>query len=137
MPMSDRERFDFSFDPRFVPYLLALGVTPRTAFVVLTAHDRLLARFGPWRALTPLANVREVCVTGPYQWFKAIGPRLSMADRGATFGTTPAGGGWMLFHEPVAAVDPFGLLKHPGLTVTVAAPAALADTLGTRTQLHT
>src|SRR5437016_1585062 len=71
--MSERERFDFAFDSRFLPFLFGMGVTPGTALVVLTAHDRLLARFGPWRVLTPLENVREVCLTGPYQWFKAIG----------------------------------------------------------------
>ena len=42
--MSDRERFDFAFDSRFLPFLFGVGVTPGTAFVVLTAHDRLLAR---------------------------------------------------------------------------------------------
>jgi hypothetical protein len=131
--VSERERFDFEFDPRFVPLLFAMGVTRGTAFVVLTAHDRLLARFGPWRVLTPLANVREVCLTGPYQWFKAIGPRGSMADRGATFGTTTAGGVCMLFHDPVPALDPFGVFRHPGLTVTVADREGLAEALRRRT----
>ena len=131
--MSDRERFDFAFDSRFLPFLFGLGVTPGTAFVVLTAHDRLLARFGAWRVLTPLENVREVCLTGPYQWFKAIGPRMSFADRGVTFGTTTAGGVCVLFHDPVPAFDPFGVLRHPGLTVTVADPPALAEALRRRT----
>ncbi len=131
--MSDRERFDFSFDPRFVPFLFGLGVTPRTAFVVLTAHDRLLARFGPWRVLTPLENVREICVTGPYRWWKAIGPRGSMVDRGATFGTTTAAGVCVLFHDPVPALDPFRVLHHPGLTVTVADPPTFAEALAKRT----
>ena len=41
-----------------------------------------MARFGPWTCETPIANVRDVCRTGPYRWFKAIGPRGSFVDRG-------------------------------------------------------
>ena len=134
--MSERERFDFAFDSRFLPFLFGVGVTPGTAFVVLTAHDRLLARFGPWRVLTPLENVRDVCVTGPYQWFKAIGPRLSLADRGVTFGTSTAGGVCVLFRDPVPALDPFGMMRHPGLTVTIADPPAFAEALRRRTYLN-
>ncbi len=131
--MSDRQRFEFAFDPRFLPFLFGLGVTPGTAFVVLTAHDRLLARFGPWRVLTPLENVHEVCLTGPYHWWKAIGPRMSMADRGVTFGTTTQGGVCVLFSEPVPALDPFRMLRHPGLTVTVADREGFAAALRDRT----
>src|SRR5207237_6033564 len=85
--MSERERFDFAFDSRFLPFLFGVGVTPGTAFVVLTAHDRLLARFGPWRVLTPLENVSDVCVMRPYSWFNSIGARMSFACRGVMFST--------------------------------------------------
>jgi hypothetical protein len=77
------------FDPRFRIPLAALGVTPATAHVTVTA-DRLVACFGPWTCRTAPANVRTVDVTGPYHWYRAIGPRLSLADHGLTFGTTPA-----------------------------------------------
>ena len=130
--MGERERFEMQWEPRFRPFLFSLGVTPGTAFVVLTAHDRFLARFGPWRVLTPLANISEVSVSGPYQWFKAIGPRFSLADRGATFGTGADSGVCVLFHEPVPALSPIGMLTHPGLTVTVAEPDALVAAMRAR-----
>jgi hypothetical protein len=114
------ERFRFAFDDRFRLPLAAIGVTPRTAFVSLTADDRLVARFGPWTCETPLANVTSVQRTGPYRWWRAIGTRLSFTDRGATFGSTTAGGVCLCFAEPVPALDALGLLRHPGLTVTVA-----------------
>ena len=50
----------------------ARGVTPGTAHVTLTP-ERLVARFGPWTCATAIANVGDVCRTGPYRWFKAIG----------------------------------------------------------------
>jgi hypothetical protein len=132
VPMAERERFEMSFDPRFRGLLFGLGVTPGTSFVVLTAHDRFLARFGPWRVLTPFDNIREVCVTGPYQWWKAIGPRLSMVDRGLTFGTGTAGGVCVLFNDPVPGASWLPYLKHTGLTVTVEDRDALSMALRTR-----
>jgi len=33
------------------------------------------------------------------------------------------------FHEPVTGIDPLGLIRHPGLTVTVADPEGLAAAL--------
>lgn len=124
-------QFAFSFDPRFrVPLALA-GVTPGHAHVTVT-RTRLLARFGPWSVDTPLDNVAGVCVTGPYRWFKAIGPRGSFADRGATFGSTTRGGVCVRFHEPVRALEPLGILRHPGLTMTVDDPEALAALLRRR-----
>jgi hypothetical protein len=112
------ERFDFEFEPRFRLMLLGIGVTPRTASVTVT-NTRLIARFGLWTCETPLTNVRDTCMTGPYQWIRAIGARASAKDRGATFGTTTAGGVCMLFRKPVTALEPFGVLRHPGLTVTL------------------
>ena len=114
-----KERFPFAFDERFRLPLLAIAVSPRTAYVELT-DDRLIARFGFFSCETPLANVRGTCHTGPYRWYKAIGARGSFADLGATFGTTTAGGTCVLFHDPVRALDPVGLVRHPGLTLTLA-----------------
>jgi hypothetical protein len=124
-------QFGFAFDPRFrVPLALA-GVTPGHAHVTVTP-TRLLARFGPWSVDTPLDNVAGVCLTGPYRWFKAIGPRGSLADRGATFGSTTAGGVCIRFHDPVPGLEPLGLVRHPGLTVTVDDPERLAALLRRR-----
>jgi hypothetical protein len=114
-----RIRFPFDMPRRFRPMLALLGVTPTTAFVDLT-EERLLARFGPWVCQTSTGNIVDVRQTGPYRVLRAIGPRLSVTDRGLTFGTTTAGGVCLLFGEPVPGLDPLGLVKHPDLTVTVA-----------------
>lgn len=111
--------FDFAFDRRYAPGLALLGVTPATARVTVT-NTELDARFGPWRCRTPVGNISCVVQTGPYQAVKAIGARGSFADRGATFGTTTAGGVCLEFRQPVKILDPTGLLRHPGLTLTVA-----------------
>lgn len=129
------QRFAFAFDSRFRPALALAGVTPARAYVELAA-DRLTARFGPWRVETPLTNIREVHRTGPYRWWRSIGARLSLADRGLTFGSTPAGGVCLLFRDPVPGLDPLGRIRHPGLTVTVAEPdgfaAAVEELIGPR-----
>ncbi len=131
---SEIEQFAFAFDAQFRVPLAIIGVTPRTARVTLT-RDRLTARFGPWTCETALANVREVCRTGPYRWYTAIGPRGSFADRGLTFGTTAVAGVCILFDQPVRGLDPLGAMHHPGLTVTVAEPERLVEVLRQRVGL--
>lgn len=121
-------RFEFAFEPRFRAWLLVQGVTPRTAWVTLSA-DTLVARFGPWVCEADRANVSGVELSGPYRWYRAIGARLSLADHGLTFGTTTAGGVCMTFHEPVKGLVPFGRLRHPGLTLTVQDRDRLASLL--------
>ncbi len=118
-------QFEMAFDPRFRLPLAALGVTPATAHVTITP-DRLIACFGPWACRTAPSNVRAVHLTGPYRWYRAIGPRLSLADHGLTFGTTAARGACLLLREPVPGIDPLGVIRHPGLTVTVADPEGFA-----------
>jgi hypothetical protein len=132
VPSTTDERFRFAFDDRFRLPLAAAGITPATAFVTLTAGDRFVARFGPWTCETPLGNVTSARRTGPYRWWRAIGTRLSFSDGGATFGSTAAGGVCLSFAEPVRALDAFGLLRHPGLTVTVADPDALVAAIEAR-----
>jgi len=117
-------RFEMAFDPRFRLPLAVLGVTPATAHVTLTP-DRLVACFGPWVCRTAPSNVRAISLTGPYHWYRAIGPRLSLADHGLTFGTTTRGVCLQL-RDPVPAIDPFGLIGHPNLTLTVADPQRFA-----------
>ena len=115
----EAEQFEMAFDPRFRLPLAALGVTLATAHVTVAA-DRLVACFGPWVCRTAPANVQEVRLTGPYRWYRAIGPRLSLADHGLTFGSTPARGVCLLFREPVPGIGPLGLIRHPNLTLTAA-----------------
>jgi hypothetical protein len=124
----ERERYLFDFDVRFYPFLSVLGVGPSTAGVVICSGV-LHVRFGPWVVETPLANVAEADTTGPYNLWKTLGTRVSLADRGLTFATNTRSGLCVRFHEPVRGADPFGLLRHPGLTMTVADPTALAERL--------
>lgn len=120
--------FEFDFDRRFRPLLAVIGIRPATSEVVVS--DRLLdARFGPFRLQTPRENVSDVCVTGPYVPIKAIGPRGSRVDGGATFGTNADRGVCIRFHEPVGALFGRNRLRHPGLTVTVADIDGLVEAL--------
>ncbi|APU13622.1 MULTISPECIES: hypothetical protein [Actinoalloteichus] len=111
----------FAFDPRFRLLLAAIGVRPTTSGVVVGA-DGLDVRFGPWRVRTPLANLLPAEVTGPYRAARSVGPRLSLADRGLTFGTGAGRGACVRFHEPVTGIEPFGTVRHPALTMTLAEP---------------
>jgi hypothetical protein len=124
------QRFEFRFQKLYVPMLAAIGVTPGTAHVVIT-DDRLVARFGPWLVSTALSNIVDVCETGPYTAVKAIGARLSMSDRGLTFGSTTEGGVCLSFDNPVTGLDPLGVMRHPGLTVTVDDPEGLVAAVRT------
>jgi hypothetical protein len=98
--VSELAVYPFRFDPRFRLPLLAIGVAPSTSTVVVTG-ERLLARFGPWKVETPLANVAGAKVTGPYRFYRAIGPRVSGADLGLTFGTNVDRGVGVVFGEAV------------------------------------
>lgn len=120
--------FAFRFD-RVARPLAALGITPSTTGVTVT-DERLEVRFGPWSCRTGLDNVKDVQVSRGYRAYRAIGPRGSFADLGATFGTSTVGGVCVCFHERVAALTPAPV--HPGLTVTVADLDGLASLLRRR-----
>lgn len=122
--------FDFSFDPRYQRVLWLLGVTPHTSGIQI-ADGWLLARFGRWQVRTPLTNITGATLTGPYRGYRVIGARLSLADRGLTFGTTTERGLCISFHRPVHGIEPTGMLRHPSLTVTVADPIGLGLALET------
>jgi hypothetical protein len=124
-------QFEMAFDPQFRLPLAALGITPATAHVTLTP-DQLVACLGPWVCRTAPSNVRAVSLTGPYHWYRAIGPRLSLADHGLTFGTATAGGVCLQLRDPVPGIDPIGLIRHPNLTLTVADPRRFAAALRQR-----
>ena len=119
-------RFPFDFDYPLAAPLVALGVTPVTAHVDV-GDGWFDVRFGPWRLRTPLANVGSLNVTGPYHPLRALGLRLSLSDRGVTFGTNARAGLCVEFLEPVPAVLPGRLLRHPGATVTVRDPERLRE----------
>ncbi len=112
-------RFPFAFDPRYRRLLSLLAITPSRSWVSL---DRgwLEAHFGPWRLRTPVANIEGTEVSGPYRAHRAIGPHISLVDRGLSFGSNTERGVCMRFHEPVPGRETFGFVHHPGLTVTVA-----------------
>lgn len=112
------DRYPFAFEARFKPLLALIGVTPSRAWVEIT-DDTFDAKFGPFRCTTPLSNITDTQISRDYQWFKAIGPRGSAADRGATYGSSTKGGVCVLFERPVAALLPGGVFKNTGLTVTV------------------
>ncbi|QGN48483.1 hypothetical protein ACN26Y_20660 [Micromonospora sp. WMMD558] len=121
-------RFPFRFDRRFRPALALLGVRPATAWLQVD-DDELAVRFGPWRLRTSRRNVTGAERAGPYRWWRAIGPHLSFADAGVTFGSSTVAGVCVRFAEPVPALLPGGWPRHPGLTVTVTDPDALVRLL--------
>ena len=115
----DAQRFPFAFDPTYRRLSRPFGVTPESAWVEVGA-DQFRARFGRWRVTTPLTNVVGAEVTGPYALVKTAGPaRLAITDRGLTFATNGHRGVRVDFRTPVTGVDPWRLIKHPELTVTV------------------
>jgi hypothetical protein len=122
-------RFGFRFDWRYRLAGKVLLIDDEHAFVELDV-DTLRARFGPWLVETPMANVAGATTTGPFAILKTIGPaHLSLADRGLTFASNRDQGVCIRFREPVAGLDPLGVIRHPALTVTVDDPDALVAAL--------
>lgn len=130
--VSDTARFEFAFASSYERASRPFGITPKSAWV--SVDDVLFdARFGHWRVSTPLANITEVEVTGPYRFFKTAGPaRLAITDRGLTFATNGDRGVRIGFHTPVPGLDRLGVLRHPELTVTVADIDGLVRVLKSR-----
>jgi hypothetical protein len=118
--------FKYHVDKRFLPLLLPCGLRPGRDGVTLTKSS-FIARFGLLKLETPLENIEDAHVTRDYRWWTAIGPRLSFADDGLTFGTNKNAGVCVHFREKVPS-----LLKrsgHSALTVTVRDVEGLASTL--------
>ncbi|MEU4517034.1 hypothetical protein AB0G05_46760 [Nonomuraea wenchangensis] len=124
----ETRRFAFAFEDRYRPLLRLLGIRPDTCELTLNA-DVLRVRFGPWVVLSPRANVAGAELSGPYSAVKAIGPHLSLADGGLTFGSNTRQGVCIRFRRSVSGSEPLGVLRHPALTVTVEEPARLLDAL--------
>jgi hypothetical protein len=126
---ADGARFAFRFTPAYRRAGRIFGVTPANSWLEVDSGT-LRARFGPWRLNTPLDNIKAVEITGPYAFLKTAGPaHLGITDRGLTFATNGDRGVLITFREPVPGIEPTGRLRHPELTVTVAAVDGLAALL--------
>lgn len=123
--------FEFAFTAAYRLAAAPFGVTPSRALVTVDDAERLLvARYGPWEVRTSLSNITGVHITGPYRAVFTIGPaHLSFSDRGLTMASNPHQGVCMTFADPVGGIEPSGRIRHPGLTVTVADCAGLAELL--------
>ena len=130
----ESREFAFAFQPALMPFSAMFGVLPPTTHV--RVNDDLEIRFGPWWLSTPIDNVEDAHLTGPYQPWKVAGPpHLSLKDRGITFATSTKAGVCIRFREPVAALLPArvaSVLRHPAVTVTVDRPSELVDALRAR-----
>ena len=125
----DPARFEFAFDPAFESFDRFLGIRPDNSYIEV-AGQRVTVQFGPWKVETTKDNVVGAEVTGPYAfWRVAGGPRLSFADRGLTMATSTNKGVCVRFEKPVRGIEPIGLLRHPGLTVTPRDPDGLVEAL--------
>lgn len=125
-------RFPFRFTEAYRLAALPFGINPDNAWVEIGAHA-LEASYGRWLVQTPLSNVSEVRVTGPYRFYRTAGPpRLGITDRSLTFASNGDRGVCMRFVRPVWGIDRLGLIRHPSLTVTVADPERLALLLAGR-----
>lgn len=108
--------FPYRFDRTFVGIWWPLGARENVDGVTIGV-DSLTATYGGKRLETPLANVTGAHATLDYQWWKAVGMRLSFVDDGVTFGTATHGGVCIHFEERVTRV--IGRKDHSALTVTV------------------
>ena len=107
--------FPYRVDPRFRVLLAPMRL--RSTDGVTVTDETFVATFGPKRVEVPMTNVVEAHATHDYQWFKAIGMRLSFVDDGLTFGTSTHGGVCVHFDERIPKV--IGPRDHSALTVTV------------------
>jgi hypothetical protein len=124
------QHFDFRFAPAYRLAAAPFGITPDRAWVEID-DKHLLAKYGPWRLRTKLANISRVAITGPYRFYRTAGPaRLGITDGGLTFASNGEQGVLLSFHKPVPAIDPLRLIRHPELTVTVADVHGLVSAVG-------
>lgn len=121
------EAFPFAADLALGRWSRLFGIHPERCTATLSPIE-LTVTFGRWTLSTSTANVAAVSVTGPYRWWKVAGPpRLSLADRGITFATTAEHGVCLELHRGVGAIDPFHLIRHRNVTITVDDPRRFAD----------
>ncbi|MBF6606555.1 MAG: hypothetical protein IVW53_13355 [Chloroflexi bacterium] len=106
--------FPIRIQPGLRPILLLFGVSARSAAVALDG-DRLMVRFGFFRAETSLANIARWDITGPYRWWRAVGVRRTIGTHDLSFGGSAHGGVCLHFREPVRV----GVFRVTDLYVTV------------------
>lgn len=124
-------RFEFAWDARYRIAGAAFGVRPSTAWVEVDATE-LRVHYGWWRLRTPLTNITSTELTGDFGFFKTAGPpHLSLVDSGISFATNGRSGVCVQLGQPVKGIEPTGRILHPGVTLTVADPAALRTLLET------
>ena len=122
--------FDFAFSPTYAAAARPFGITAATTSVEVGPHW-LFVRYGPWKLLTPRANVVAAHVTGDFSFIKTAGPpHLSMSDRGVSMTSNGDRALCLEFAQPVTAIDTTGVIRHPGATLAVADPEGLAAALG-------
>ncbi|HEY5664356.1 MAG TPA: hypothetical protein VIS05_10005 [Ilumatobacter sp.] len=124
--MSD-QFFPYRLDHRWKALFAVLRVGADDG-VTITDDGRLRATYGRLQVETTLDNVDHTEVSGPHRWYTAVGPRLSFADDGLTFGTNHQRGLCIAFVEKVPKV--IGLRSHSALWVSVADPEGLAAAIG-------
>lgn len=113
------QEFSFAFDSRYRTVARLFGVTEANARVVVSDAS-FDARYGPWKVSTALTNITGLQLTGPYNFLKTAGPaHYSFSDHGLTFASNGRHGVCLEFRVPLHGA-PFGLIRHPNLTVTVA-----------------
>ena len=125
--MAEAQHFPLDVDARYRA-LLAVFRLKADDGVRLTADGRFVASFGRLALETRRDNVTGAHITRDYQWWKAIGARLSFADDGLTLGSSTRAGVCVHFAERVPRV--IGFKDHSALTITVADPEGLVAALG-------
>lgn len=123
--------FPYRFDKHWTPLFVAMRVGANDGVTVTRNPDgggTFRATFGFLSTETPLSNIDQTKITGPHRWYTAVGPRLSFADDGLTFGTNHHQGLCIEFVERIPKV--IGPRRHSALWVSVANPQGLADALG-------
>ena len=124
--MNDR-LFRLQRDEPWPALLLPLGVSSRDGVTV--DDETVRATFGFWSIETPRSNVIGAARTETASWWKAVGLRLSLADDGVTFGSSPRNGVCIEFAERVGPV--VGFRRHSSLWISVADPDGLVAELAT------
>jgi hypothetical protein len=124
----DVPKFGYAIDKHYWPVLVPFLLRPTRDGVTVTDEGSLVATFGFFKIVTPLANIAGAHITRNYRWWTAFGVRGSRADDGLTFGTNHDGGVCVHFAEKVSS--PLRRSGHSALTVTVADLEGLTRALG-------
>lgn len=106
-------RFPIRIGRRSRPLLLLFGVRGSNAYVDLGRDVDV--QFGFFRLTTPVANVAQWRIEGPWSWITAIGVRNGIRQGDVAFDGTHTGGVRMDVREPVR----FGPLRRTAIYVTV------------------